>query len=99
MAPEHPEWKDVQPFKALLEGDMKALMAEGEAGLIKLVMASHAGMTSEEFNTAVRDWLKTARHPRFEKPMRVCDMISFQAEHDEHHLSMIKELLKLYRSR
>ncbi len=71
MAPEHPEWKDVQPFKALLEGDMKALMAEGEAGLIKLVMASHAGMTSEEFNTAVRNWLQNARHPRLTAPSRI----------------------------
>ncbi len=68
MAPEHPEWKEQQPFKALLEGDMEGLMAEGEAGLIKLVMASHAGMTSGEFNAAVRDWLKTARHPRFDRP-------------------------------
>jgi len=68
MAPDHPEWKEEQPFKALLEGDMEALMAEGEAGLIKLVMASHAGMTSAEFTAAVNEWLKTARHPRFDKP-------------------------------
>ncbi|MGB5314585.1 MAG: HAD family hydrolase [Robiginitalea sp.] len=68
MAPDHPEWKSKQPFKALLEGDMEALMAEGEAGLIKLVMASHSGMTSEEFEAAVNNWLKTARHPRFNQP-------------------------------
>ena len=68
MAPDHPEWQDQQPFKALLEGDMEALMVEGEAGLIKLVMASHAGMTSDEFEASVRDWLQTARHPRFERP-------------------------------
>ncbi len=68
MAPDHPEWKDQQPFKALLEGDMEALMSEGEAGLIKLVMASHAGMTADAFDAAVRDWLKTARHPRFNQP-------------------------------
>ena len=68
MAPDHPEWKDQQPFKALLEGDMEALMAEGEAGLIKLVMASHTGMTSEEFKSSVNEWLKTARHPRFDQP-------------------------------
>ena len=68
MAPDHPEWKDNQPFKALLEGDMEALMAEGEAGLIKLVMASHAGMTADAFDTAVREWLRTARHPRFNQP-------------------------------
>jgi len=68
MAPDHPEWQDQQPFKALMEGDMEALMAEGEAGLIKLVMASHAGMTTEEFNAAVKNWLQTARHPRFDRP-------------------------------
>ena len=68
MAPDHPEWADQQPFKALLEGDMEALMAEGEAGLIKLVMASHAGMTTTEFEASVTDWLKTAKHPRFERP-------------------------------
>ena len=68
MAPDHPEWKEQQPFKALLEGDMEALMAEGEAGLIKLVMASHAGMTTTEFEASVTDWLKTAKHPRFERP-------------------------------
>ena len=54
MAPDHPEWQSKQPFKALLEGDMEALMTEGEAGLIKLVMASHSGMTSEEFEAAVQ---------------------------------------------
>lgn len=68
MAPDHPEWQDQQPFKALLEGDMEALMAEGEAGLIKLVMASHAGMTATEFNGVVRNWLQTAKHPRFDQP-------------------------------
>lgn len=68
MAPDHPEWQDQQPFKALLEGDMEALMAEGEAGLIKLVMASHTRMTSTEFEAAVNEWLQTARHPRFDQP-------------------------------
>jgi len=68
MAPDHPEWKDKQPFKALLEGDMEALMAEGEAGLIKLVMASHSGMTAQEFEAAVNKWLETTRHPRFNQP-------------------------------
>ncbi|MCO5725403.1 HAD family hydrolase [Robiginitalea marina] len=68
MASDHPEWKDQQPFKALLEGDMQALMAEGEPGLIKLVMASHAGMTTADFDASVKDWLERARHPRFDQP-------------------------------
>ncbi|MDM9630663.1 HAD family hydrolase [Robiginitalea aurantiaca] len=64
MAPDHPEWSNKQPFKALLEGDMETVLSEGEAGLIKLVMASHSGMTEEEFKQSVMDWLKTARHPK-----------------------------------
>jgi phosphoserine phosphatase len=68
LAPLHPEWKDKQPFKAALEGDMKALAASGERGMAELVMATHAGMTTEEFEKIVRDWFVTARHPRFKRP-------------------------------
>jgi len=68
MAPLHPEWKDTQPFKAVLEGDMKTLAASGEHGMGELVMATHAGMTTEEFQKIVTDWLATARHPRFKRP-------------------------------
>ena len=68
MAPLHPEWKDTQPFKAVLEGDMKTLAASGEHGMAELVMATHAGMTTEEFQKIVTDWLATARHPRFKRP-------------------------------
>jgi len=64
MAPDHPEWKTTQPFQAVLEDDMEALAAAGKKGLAQLVMASHAGMTTTEFETAVRDWIGTARHPR-----------------------------------
>jgi hypothetical protein len=68
LAPQHPEWKDTQPFKAALDGDMKALAASGEHGLLELVMATHAGNTSEEFARIVRDWAKTARHPTLRRP-------------------------------
>jgi hypothetical protein len=64
LAPQHPEWKTRQPFKAVLEGDMKTLAASGEHGLVELVMASHAGNTTDEFAQVVRDWMKNARHPR-----------------------------------
>jgi len=67
LAPQHPEWKAQQPFKAALEGDMTALAAAGEHGLLELVMATHAGNTPEEFQALVREWLATARHPRFER--------------------------------
>jgi len=68
LAPQHPEWKAKQPFKAALEGDLKALAASGEEGLLELLMATHAGNTSEEFAQAVRDWVRTARHPTLKRP-------------------------------
>ncbi len=69
LAPQHPEWKTTQPFQAVLEGDMKALAAAGEKGLVELIMATHAGMTTDEFEKIVTDWLATARkHPQFERP-------------------------------
>ena len=67
MAPLHPEWKNTQPFKAVLEGDMKALAESGERGMVELVMASHADMTTEEFQKIVTDWLATARDPKFKR--------------------------------
>jgi phosphoglycolate phosphatase-like HAD superfamily hydrolase len=68
LAPKHPEWKTKQPFKAVLEGDMKALAASGEKGLLELIMATHANLTSDEFERIVKDWLATARHPKFKRP-------------------------------
>ena len=68
LAPQHPEWKNKQPFKAVLEGDMKALAASGEKGLVELMMATHAGMTTDEFEKIVTDWIATARDPRFKRP-------------------------------
>ena len=64
MAPEHPEWKTTQPFQALLEGDMKTVMAGGEKALLQIVMTTHAGMTTEEFSKTVKDWMATAKHPK-----------------------------------
>jgi phosphoserine phosphatase len=63
LAPEHPEWKTEEPFKSLLEGDMKAVMASGKEGLLKLIMATHTGMSDEAFDAIVIDWIKTAKHP------------------------------------
>jgi hypothetical protein len=67
LAPEHPEWKSQQPFQAVLEGDREALLAAGEHGLMEILMASHAGMTTEEFEDIVRSWIAEARHPRFDR--------------------------------
>ena len=68
LAPMHPEWKDKELFKSVLEGDLKALAASGEKDVVQLVMETHAGMTTEEFAGIVKDWLATARHPRFDRP-------------------------------
>jgi hypothetical protein len=68
LAPMHPEWKDTQPFKAVLEGDMKTLAESGERGLVEIIMVTHAGMTTGEFEKIVADWLGTARDPRFKRP-------------------------------
>lgn len=67
LAPEHPEWKDKQPFKAAIEGDMKTLAASGKKGIAELVMASHAGMTPAQFQTIVGDWLAATKDPRFQR--------------------------------
>jgi phosphoserine phosphatase len=68
LAPEHPEWKTQPPFSEVLDGDLKALAASGEKGLVELVMATHTGMTTDDFARTVRDWLATAQHPRFKRP-------------------------------
>ncbi|MCP3420079.1 haloacid dehalogenase-like hydrolase [Bradyrhizobium brasilense] len=68
LAPQHPEWKDAQPFKAALEGDMKTLAASGERGLVALIMATHAGMSTSEFEKIVLEWITSARDPRWKRP-------------------------------
>lgn len=67
LAPQHPDWKEKQPFKAVLENDLKTLAAASPEGLMELLMATHAGMTTEEFERTVKDWLATARHPKFKR--------------------------------
>ena len=68
MAIDHPEWQNEQPYKSVLEDDMQGLLKQGKHGLLKLVMASHSGNTTDEFETIVKNWLSTARHPRFDRP-------------------------------
>ena len=63
LAPQHPEWKSQEPFASLLKGDVKGALAGGEKAGMEIVMATHAGMTSDEFEKAVGDWVATARHP------------------------------------
>jgi phosphoserine phosphatase len=67
LAPQHPEWKTTEPFKSALAGDMAGVAATGEHGLMEMMAATHAGMTTEEFTKIVSDWLATARHPRYDR--------------------------------
>lgn len=63
MAPEHPEWKNTQPFKGVLENDLKAVMESGMNGLMEIIATTHAGMTTNEFEKIVTAWIDTAKHP------------------------------------
>lgn len=68
LAAGHPEWKEQQPFKAVIEGDQEAVASAGEKGMVEVVAAAHSGMTTAEFSAVVADWLRTASHPRFDRP-------------------------------
>ena len=72
LAPQHPEWRSEQPFKAVLDGDMKALLSGGEPGIMKVMAVSHTGMTSEEFTKIVDQWLATAQNQRFKRLYTQC---------------------------
>jgi phosphoglycolate phosphatase-like HAD superfamily hydrolase len=64
LAPQHPEWKSQEPFASLLKGDLKGALAGGEPAIMQIVMATHSGMTTEEFDQIVRDWVASAKHPK-----------------------------------
>jgi phosphoglycolate phosphatase-like HAD superfamily hydrolase len=64
----HPDWKAKPPFKAAIEGDLKTILAGTPRDRLELVAASHAGMSTEEFERIVEDWMARARHPRFQRP-------------------------------
>jgi phosphoglycolate phosphatase-like HAD superfamily hydrolase len=64
LSSQHPEWNDKEPFASLLRGDLKGALAGGEPSILQIVTATHSGMTTEEFEKAVRDWIATAKHPK-----------------------------------
>jgi phosphoserine phosphatase len=72
LAPQHPEWQDQEPFASLLKGDVQGALAGGEKAMLEIVMATHAGMTTAEFEQIVKDWLVTAKHPKFKRPYTEC---------------------------
>jgi len=68
LAPQHPEWRTQEPFDHLLAGDTKAFLAGGERSAAAVMAASHSGLTTDEFAAVVKDWLRTARHPKTGRP-------------------------------
>jgi hypothetical protein len=72
LAPQHPEWKTKEPFASLLMGDVKGALAGGERAMLEIIMVTHAGMTTAEFEQIVKDWITTAKHPRFKRPYTEC---------------------------
>ena len=72
LAPQHPEWKTKEPFASLLKGDMKGALAGGEHTILEIIVATHAGMTTAEFEQIVKEWIATAKHPKFKRPYTDC---------------------------
>lgn len=68
LAPKHPEWRRTEPFKSVLAGDFKTAMATGTKGVADLGIATHAGMTTDEFVLSVRQWMAHAIHPILKRP-------------------------------
>ena len=69
LAPQHPEWQTQEPFASVLKGDIKGALAGGDKALLEIVMATHAGMTTDEFQQTVKDWISTARNPVTKRPV------------------------------
>jgi phosphoserine phosphatase len=69
LAPQHPEWRTQEPFASVLKGDLKGALAGGDKALLEIVMATHAGMTTDEFQQTVRDWIATAKNPVTKRPV------------------------------
>jgi phosphoglycolate phosphatase-like HAD superfamily hydrolase len=68
LAPQHSEWTEKEPFASLLKGDTKGALSGGEKGVAEILAVTHAGMTTDEFDKTVKDWLATAKHPKFKRP-------------------------------
>ena len=72
LAPQHPQWKDQEPFASLLKGNVKGALAGGERALLEMVAATHAGMTTVGFDEIVKDWIANAKHPKYQQPFTAC---------------------------
>jgi phosphoglycolate phosphatase-like HAD superfamily hydrolase len=67
MAPQHPDWKETEPFKSVLSGDREAMSKFSEKDWLEIVAATHSGMSTEEFQALVKAWITTAKAPRFDR--------------------------------
>src|SRR5207248_2458637 len=72
LAPQHPEWKTKEPFASLLKGNVKDALVGGERTMLEIIIVTHAGMTTAEFEQIVKDWIATAKHPKFKRPYTEC---------------------------
>ena len=72
LAPQHPQWQTHEPFASILRGDVKAALAGGEKALGEMMAVTHSGMTTDEFENVVKDWIATAHHPTLKKPYNEC---------------------------
>jgi hypothetical protein len=72
MANDHPEWRDTEPYKFVLDGDMAKFGATGQKGLLDIIAVTHSGVAVTDFHRLVRNWMRTARHPRFHEPYNQC---------------------------
>ena len=72
LAPQHAEWKNQEPFAFVLKSDLRGLSAAGEKGALELMAATHTGMTTDEFSQTVSQWIKMARHPKYQRPYTEC---------------------------
>jgi haloacid dehalogenase-like hydrolase len=72
LEPQHPEWKTKEPFASLLKGDVKGALAGGERAMLEIIIVTHAGMATAEFEQIVKNWIATARHPKFKRPYTEC---------------------------
>ena len=72
LAPQHPEWKTKEPFASLLKGDVKSALGGGERAMLEIIVVTHAGMTTADFEQIVKDWIATAKHPKFKRPYTEC---------------------------
>ena len=67
LAPAHPAWREAEPFKSALAGDIENVAAGGDKAILQLMTVTHSGMSTDDFDAMVSDWLARARHPRFDR--------------------------------